>query len=119
MSLTSKQANDKVKTEFLQKITDYLINSSEDVVRTKAGEIALPFVNDKEEEGWLKITFAVPSGSRDGEPYDGYGEAESYKMLIEKKKENAKKKAEAKKKKMEKDKKVRERKAQQKAERES
>ncbi len=110
----SRKANDVVKLAMLDKIKEFLEAEGEDVCRVKAGEIALPFVNDSGDEGWLKITFAVPSGSRDGEPYDGYGEAESYKMLVKDKAEKAKKASEAKKKKIEKDKKYREKLAAQK-----
>ncbi len=119
MAITTKQANDKERNRIMNLIVDFLKEQGEDVQQTKAYEHALPFVNENGEEGWLRFPISIPSGSREGEPYDGYAEAESYQMLIKKKKEDAKKKAEAKKKKMEKDKKMRDRKAQQKAERES
>lgn len=110
----SRKSNDVVKLAMLDKIREFLEAEGEDVCRVKAGEIALPFVNGNGEEGWLKITFVVPSGSRDGEPYDGYGEAESYKLLIKTKAENAAKAKAAKAKKIEKDKKYREKLAAQK-----
>ena len=72
-------------------------------VRTKSGEIAFPFVNEAGDDEWMKITFSVPAGSRDGEPFDGYGEAESYAMSIASKKEKAATAAAAKEKKILKD----------------
>lgn len=78
-----------------------------DVLRTGSQEICLPIVGEDNEEGYLVVTFKIPKGSRDGEPYDGYAVAEDYKMKVEQKKADTKKRAEAKAKKIERDKKVR------------
>ena len=56
------------------------------------------------------MTIKVPTGSRDGDAYDGYSMAEDWAIKCKNKEETAKKKAEAKAKKIEKDKKMREKK---------
>ena len=43
-----------------------------------------PVVDSEGNEKFVTITVKVPTGDRSGEPYDGYGEAESYRMHIEK-----------------------------------
>ena len=70
-----------------------------DVLRTGSQEICLPIVGEDAEEGYLVITFKIPKGSRDGEPYDGYALAEDYQMKLS---EKERKKIEAEKKKAEK-----------------
>ena len=82
-----------------------------DVLRTGSQEICLPIVGDDAEEGYLVITFKIPKGSRDGEPYDGYIMADEYTKKCADKAEKAKKAAEAKAKKIAYDKAVREAKA--------
>ena len=75
-----------------------------------SNEIALPVVDEDGNEKWLVLTFKVPTGSRDGDAYDGYSMAEDYQMKqAEKKakaeakvKETAKNKAKAEAKKKEK-----------------
>ena len=56
----------------------------------------------------VKITVSIPTGDRDGNPYDLDAEGESYQMSVKKKAEIAQKKAEAKAKKMEADRRKRE-----------
>lgn len=89
-----------------------------DVLRTGSQEICVPIVGDENEEGYLVVTFKVPKGSRDGDPYDGYSVAEEYKMKCEEKERKAKENAEKKAKKIERDKKMREEKQRLKEERE-
>lgn len=87
-----------VKAEFMEMFSTILQEKGEEVLQTKSGTFAIPWEREGE-EGYITITFAIPRGSReDGEPYDGYTEAESYKMKQEekaaKKAETARKKAE-------------------------
>lgn len=79
-----------------------------DVLRTGSQELCLPIVNEDGDENYLVITFKIPKGSRDGDPYDGYAVAEDYKIKCNLKKEKAKVAAEKKAKKIERDKKMRE-----------
>lgn len=99
----------EMRTAMVENITNLLTANGEEVLRVKSNEIALPFVAEDGEEGYYVITVKIPSGSRDGEDYDGYAEAESYEMKEKEKAEKiAKKKADAEKKKAEKAKKNKE-----------
>ena len=110
--LTRKQLDEEIKVRFLEGVTEHLSNVGEEVLRVGSNEIALPVVDTEGEERWLVLTFKVPTGTREGDAYDGYSMAEDYAMNQAKKAEKAKAKAE----KAEKDKAKREAKAKEKAE---
>lgn len=110
MAKTAKVLNEEIKGRFLNGVSEHLINAGEEVLRVGSNEIALPVVDEDGSEKWLVLTFKVPTGSRDGDAYDGYSMAEDYQMKqAEKKakaeakeKETAKNKAKAEAKKKEK-----------------
>ena len=85
------------------------------MLRTNSNEFALPCVDEEGNEEFIVLTFKVPTGSRDGEAYDGYGEAEAFEMKATEKAEKAKEAAEKKARKVERDKAQREAKAKAKA----
>lgn len=91
----SKKANDALRAQYLAKLIEKF-KDEEDVLRTGAGEIAFPVVDCEGEDNWVVVTIKIPVGSRDGDAYDGYSEAESYAMKIADKEAKAKE-AEAKK----------------------
>ena len=96
--LTRKQLDEEIKARFLKDVTEHLSNVGEEVLRVGSNEIALPVVDTEGEERWLVVTFKVPTGSRDGEEYDGYSMKEDYEMKLAEKaakaEEAARKKAE-------------------------
>ena len=112
MAKTAKVLNDEIKVRFLEGVSEHLIQVGEEVLRTGSNEIALPVLDEEGNEKWLVVTFKVPTGSRDGDAYDGYSMAEDYQMKQTEKEAKAKAKAE----KAEKDKAKREAKAKEKAE---
>jgi hypothetical protein len=112
MAKTAKVLNEEIKGRFLDGVSEHLTNAGEEVLRVGSNEIALPVVDEDGNEKWLVLTFKVPTGSRDGDAYDGYSMAEDYKMKCEDKERKAKEKAE----KAAKDKAKREAKAKEKAE---
>ena len=93
----NKATNEALRAQFVELVSKMMTDRGEDVLRVKSNEIAIPCVDKDGEDNWVVITFKVPVGSRDGDVYDGYGEAESYQMKVkekaEKDKENAEKKA--------------------------
>ena len=95
---TRKQLDEEIKRRFLEDVTEHLSNAGEEVLRVGSNEIALPVVDSEGEERWLVLTFKVPTGSRDGEEYDGYSMKEDYEMKLAEKaakaEEAARKKAE-------------------------
>ena len=89
-----------------------------DVLRTGSQELCLPIVNEEGDEGYLVVTFKLPKGSRDGDPYDGYAMAEEFQLKQKAKAEKAKESAERKAKKIKRDEEIRRKKAEAKANRE-
>lgn len=114
----NKKTNDALRADYVQKIMQMMADAGEEVLRVKSNEIALPVVDADGEDNWVILTVKVPVGSRDGDVYDGYGEAESYTMNQAAKAEKAKLDAEKKAKKIARDKAQREQKAAIKAKRE-
>ena len=112
MAKTQKVLNDEIKVRFLEGIAEHLSNVGEEVLRVGSNEIALPVLDEDGNEKWLVLTFKVPTGSRDGDAYDGYSMAEDYQMKQVEKAEKAKARAE----KAAKDKAKREAKSKEKAE---
>lgn len=91
-----------IRAEFMENVREFFKERDEVVLQVKSGTLCIPWARD-EEEGYINISFVIPKGERDKEnktyiPYDGYSEAENYKMETEakraKKAETAKKKAE-------------------------
>ena len=94
MAKTAKVLNEEIKVRFLDGVAEHLTQVGEEVLRVGSNEIALPVVDEDGNEKWLVLTFKVPTGSRDGDVYDGYSMAEDYKMKCEEKERKAKEKAE-------------------------
>lgn len=108
MAISNRKANEMAREKYLSMLTDFL-KDTEDVLRVKSNEIALPFVDCNDEEKFIVITVKVPTGADKGrEPYDGYAEAENYEHMLKEKAIKAQKKAEEKAKKIAHDKEVRE-----------
>lgn len=95
-NLTRKQLDEEIKVRFLEGVSEHLENVGEEVLRVGSNELALPVVDADGNERWLVVTFKVPTGSRDGDAYDGYSMAEDYQMkLAEKAAKRAEKDAKA------------------------
>ena len=114
--MTKTQLHAEIRNRFMATVKEFFEKNGEEVLRTNSNEFALPCVDSEGNDEFLVLTFKVPTGSRDGEPYDGYGEAQSYEMKAAEKAEKAKIAAEKKAKKIERDKAQREAKAKAKAE---
>ena len=119
MAKSKKQLHEALRAKYMGAIMDYLKAQDEEVLVTGSQEIALPCVDEEGNDEFIVITFKVPTGSRDGEAYDGYSVAEDYRMREAEKAEKAKIAAEKKEKQIAKDKAMREAKAKAKAEREA
>lgn len=106
----SKKANDALRAKYVATLIE-MFKDSEDVLRTGTGEIAFPVVDEEGEDNWVVLTVKIPSGSRDGDAYDGYALADEYTTKIADREEKAKKAAEKKAAKIARDQKMREQKA--------
>ena len=106
----SKKANDALRAQYLSMLMEKFKND-EDVMRTGAGEIAFPVVDCEGEDNWVVITVKIPTGTRDGDAYDGYAMAEEYNIKVAEKEMKAKEAAAKKAAKIARDEKMREQKA--------
>ena len=117
MANTSKKSlHDALRAKYIERVSKFLADAGEEVLVTGSNEIALPCVDSEGNDEFIVITFKVPTGSRDGDAYDGYSMAEDFKIKSAEKAEKAKIAAERKAKKIARDKKMREEKARAKAE---
>lgn len=110
MATTTKVLNDKLREKYLEIVSSALLAKDEEVLRVGSNELALPCLDEEGNEKFIVVTIKVPTGSRDGDAYDGYSMAEDWQIKCANKAETAKKKAEEKAKKIERDKKKREKK---------
>lgn len=119
MAKTKKQLHEELRADYLTKLSKYLVDNGEEVLQTGSQEVAIPCVDSEGNDEYIVITIKVPTGSRDGEAYDGYAVAEEYRLRVEKQKETAERLKAEKEKKIARDKAMREQRAQAKAEREA
>lgn len=97
-----------VKIDFMGKVKEFLESGGETVLQVKSGTFSIPWALNGD-EGYLNLTFSIPKGSReDGIPYNGYDEAENYRLVTEEKEKAKAEREEKKRKKIEKDRLARE-----------
>lgn len=100
MASNENKLKDALRANYLELISAYLRENGEEVLLTKSNTIAIPCVDSEQNERFVTITFTVPNGSRDGDEYDGYAEAQDYADKLKEKAAKAAEKAEAKAKKI-------------------
>lgn len=109
------KVNDILRAKYVGIVKEQLIGLGEDVLVTGSNELALPVVDSEGNDSWIVVTIKVPTGSRDGDVYDGYAMQEEYQLKQAQKAEKARIAAEKKARKIELDEKRRAQKAAQKA----
>lgn len=90
MAKTTKVLNEEIKSRYLSNLMEHLDLCGEEVLRVASNEIALPTVDEEGNEKFVVITVKVPTGSRDGDAYDGYSMRDAYEMKQVEKTEKAK-----------------------------
>lgn len=80
MAVSKKALHDQLRAKYMAKVKEFLEKEGEEILVTGNNEYALPCVDSEGNEEFLVLTFKVPTGSRDGEAYDGYGMAEDFAM---------------------------------------
>ena len=88
MAKTQKSLNDALRAQYLSKVSNCL-SAEDEVLEVGANEVAVPVVDADGNEKWIVVTVKVPSGSRDGDAYDGYAMAEDYRLRQANKAEKA------------------------------
>lgn len=104
----SKHATDLLRQTYTNKIAEFLRQEGEEVLLVGTNEIAIPCVDVEGNEQFCCFTVKIPTGSRDGEVYDGYSMAEDYQIKTAAKEAKAQEAAAKKAKKVERDAKARE-----------
>lgn len=96
MAVSRKAERELIRKSFLEKVSQFLAESGEEVLIVKSNEIAIPVVGCEGNEDFIVINFKVPTGANKGtEPYDGYALAEDYiHNLTEKERKAEERKAE-------------------------
>ena len=118
MAKSKKALDEAIRARYMGRIREFLTKDDEEVLVTGSNQFAIPCVDEEGNEKFLVILFQVPTGSRDGDVYDGYSMAKDYSIKLKNKAEEAEKRAAEKARKIERDKAMREAKAKAKAERE-
>ena len=91
MATSKKTLHEALRAKYMALVGDFLKAQGEEILVTGSNEFALPCVDAEGNEEFLVLTFKVPTGSRDGEAYDGYGMAEDYAMKSAEKADKAEK----------------------------
>lgn len=107
MANSVKAYREAIRNAYMEKIKSYL-SPTDEVLVVGSNEFAIPVVREDGEEDYVVLTFKMPTGSRDGDGYDGYAMAQDYSFKCEEKRKKEEEKRIAKEKKMERDKKARE-----------
>ena len=79
MARTQKSLNDELRALYLERVHACL-SQEDEVLVVGANELAIPVVDADGCEKWIVLAVKVPTGSRDGDAYDGYAMAEDYRM---------------------------------------
>lgn len=108
MAVSRKIERELLRNQYIETITNALLELDEDVLRVKSNEIAVPVVGCEGNEDFIVITVKVPTGANKGtEPYDGYEMAKDYERGLEAKAEKKRAKDAEKAKKIAKDAEIR------------
>lgn len=106
--MTKKELNNSLRAHFMNAVRETLEKDGEQLLLTNSNEFSIPTVDLEGNETWMVITFKVPTGSRDGEGYDGFTTAQVYAEKVAENERKAKEQAEKKAKKIAADKAKRE-----------
>ena len=107
----SKQSRDQMRSKYVEMLKAFLVENGEEILVVGSNEIAVPCVDNEGNDEYCVFKIQVPTGSRDGDPYDPYALAQEYSMKQAEKAEKAKADAEKKAKKIARDQRAREERA--------
>lgn len=106
MATSRKALREMVKSQYMEMLVK-MLSEQEDVGITGSNEFNFPVVDSEGNEDFVVIKVTIPTGSRDGEPYDGYGARNDWDIHLKEKAEKDAKSAADKAKKIERDSKAR------------
>ena len=97
--MADKKIGEFTREKIMQIVKDTLEKEGFDVLKVASGSYGIPAL-EGEEETAIKIVFQIPKGSRDGDGYDVYEDAQAYEFKLKESELKKKKKAEEKAKKL-------------------
>lgn len=106
MATSRKALREMVKSQYMEMFVK-MLSEQEDVGITGTNEFNFPVVDSEGNEDFVVVKVTIPTGSRDGEPYDGYGARNDWEIHLKEKAEKDAKSAADKAKKIERDSKAR------------
>lgn len=104
---SNKKLQEMLRNDYFAKAVASFEQIGDECLQVATNEFAIPTLDSEGNEQWVVIKVSVPTGTRDGDAYDGYNESDCYKAKVAEKAEKAKKLAEAKAKKVARDEKMR------------
>lgn len=102
MEKSRKNLREALKSQYTEMLIQFL-GEQEDVGRTGSNEFNFPVVDSEGNEDFIVVKLVIPTGSREGDEYDGYGARNDYEIKLKTKAEKAEAAAAAKAKKIAKD----------------
>ena len=99
MAKVNRKETEIIRNDYLKEIFDYFNSDyiNEEIFQIASNKLCIPVVGEEGGEYFLTITLAVPTGERNGEPFDGYAEKESWELKVKDKAIREKEKKEKKK----------------------
>lgn len=110
MEKSRKNLREALKSQYMEMFM-WMLGEREDVGRTGSNEFNFPVVDSEGNEDFIVVKLVIPTGSRDGEEYDGYAARNDYQLKLKEKAEKAAAAKAAKEKKIAQDRARREKKA--------
>lgn len=79
MAKSATQITNELRAKWQNLVMDFLKEHGEEVLPIGNGKFVCPTLDELGGERFVRILVEIPKGSRDGEAYDGYFEAEVWK----------------------------------------
>lgn len=86
MAKVNRKETEKIRNLYLNEIAKFYDDMNVEIFQIASNKLCIPVVGDENGEYFLTITLAVPTGERNGEPFDGYGEKETWELKVHDKK---------------------------------
>lgn len=94
--MTQPQLEKELRERIYTKLIPFIEENFGDVLITASTELTFPVLDAERNDKFGIIILKLPRKNRDGKPYDGYEEAETYRLTVEIEQAEKKAKQEAK-----------------------
>lgn len=82
---TATQITNELRDSILKEFLEWRKEMGDDAMMTKGNKFMFPCVDENGDDRFCEVTISIPKGTREGEGYDGYAEAEGYLADLEEK----------------------------------